>query len=165
MKMKRIRAEDVAEYFIHLSKTDKRKRGISNKKLQKLVYYAQAWSLVLTNNPLFHEPFEAWIHGPAIPALYRKFKQFGFKPVESQNPKFDPDGFPHKDILDEVWRVYGKYDADYLEILTHQEEPWIRAREALEFEESSNKEISTEIMKNFYMQKLKDTSIKNVEKE
>lgn len=155
-----VNAEDVAEYFIYLSLKDKSK-GISNKKLQKLVYYAQAWSLALIGKPLFSEKFEAWIHGPAIPSLYRKFKQFGFKPVESQKPNFNPSTLPHTDILDEVWRVYGKYDANYLEILTHQEEPWITAREALEFDLSSSNEISLELMKNYYSQKLKKASDKN----
>lgn len=153
-------ADDVAEYFIYLSSKDQ--KGISNKKLQKLVYYAQAWSLAFTQEPLFSEKFEAWIHGPAIPSLYRKFKKFGFKSVESQNLNFNPQSLSHKDILDEVWRVYGKYDANYLEILTHQEEPWINAREALEYEQSSSNEISLELMKEFYTQKLKTDSFKNV---
>ena len=159
-----IHAEDVAEYFIYLSLKSE-KRGISNKKLQKLVYYAQAWSLALKGKPLFSEKIEAWIHGPAIPSLYRKFKKFGFKPVESQNPDFNPLNFPHTEIVEEVWRVYGKYDANYLEILTHQEEPWIHAREALEFEQSSSNEISFELMKEFYSQKLKDASFKNAKEK
>jgi uncharacterized phage-associated protein len=99
--------EDVVEYFIYLSSKDQ--KGISNKKLQKLVYYAQAWSLAFTEKPLFPEKFEAWIHGPAVPSLYRKFKKFGFKPVESQNLNFNPQSLSHTNILDEVWRVYGKY--------------------------------------------------------
>jgi uncharacterized phage-associated protein len=155
-----INAADIAEYFVYLSLKGVG-RGISNKKLQKLVYYAQAWSVTLTDKPLFAEKIEAWIHGPAIPSLYRKFKKFGFKPVESQNSNFDPLIFPNPEILNEVWRVYGKYDANYLEILTHQEDPWINARDALESGEFSSSEITTESMKEFYSQKLKDTSFKN----
>jgi uncharacterized phage-associated protein len=156
-------AEDVAEYFIFRSLKD-RNKGISNKKLQKLVYYAQAWTLALTEKPLFSEKFEAWIHGPAIPSLYGKFKKFGFKPVESQNSNFEPQTIPHSEILDEVWRVYGKYDANYLEVLTHQEEPWINARDALEIEKSSSNEITLDSMKNFYIQKLKDADFKKAKK-
>lgn len=149
-----IRADDVAEYFIYL---DNRAgaRGISNKKLQKLVYYAQAWSLALNDKPLFSDPFEAWIHGPAIPSLYRKFKKFGFNPVESQNPQFNSLNFPETDIVDEVWQVYGKYDGNYLEILTHQEDPWITTRDAIEFDPSASNEISHDSMKRFYRQQLK----------
>lgn len=151
-------AEDVAEYFIYVSLLSGGK-GVSNKKLQKLVYYAQAWTLALTEKILFTDKIEAWIHGPAIPSLYRKYKKFGFNAVESQIRGFNPQCIPEifREILNEVWRVYGKFDANYLEILTHQEEPWIDARDALEFGELSKNEISIELMKVFYRNKLKFT--------
>ncbi len=157
VSMKTVTAFDIAEYFIYLS--DRNKRGISNKKLQKVVYYAQAWFLVLAGRLLFPDKIEAWIHGPAIPELYRKYKKFGFSPISSQNANFDPAKLFDREtlgILDEVWDVYGKYDADYLEVLTHEEDPWINARNALEFSESSTNEISTDILKDFYTQKLHD---------
>jgi uncharacterized phage-associated protein len=50
---------------------------MSNLKLQKLMYYAQGFSLVLFNKPLFPERIEAWIHGPVIPAVYHKYKGYG----------------------------------------------------------------------------------------
>jgi uncharacterized phage-associated protein len=155
--MKTITAFDVAEYFIYCSFKEERK--ISNKKVQKLVYYAQAWALVLSNGPLFSERIEAWIHGPAIPELYKKYKSFGFNPIDSLRKGFNPDRTFNAEVLQilkEVWRLYGKYDADYLEILTHQEEPWISARSLLEFDESSNKEIPLPSMKNYYTLKLND---------
>lgn len=49
----RLSAIQVAEYFIHCS--NKAGIPITNKKLQKLVYYAQAWSLVLNDTKLFSE--------------------------------------------------------------------------------------------------------------
>ena len=52
-----------------------------NLKLQKLVYYAQAWHLALRDVPLFEEDFEAWVHGPVIPALYQEYKKFGWRPI------------------------------------------------------------------------------------
>jgi len=39
-------------------------------KLHKLVCYAQAWSLVWDERPLFEDPIEAWANGPVAPALY-----------------------------------------------------------------------------------------------
>jgi uncharacterized phage-associated protein len=39
-------------------------------KLQKLVYYSQAWSLVWDDEPLFPEEIQAWANGPVCPALY-----------------------------------------------------------------------------------------------
>ncbi|HSS48337.1 MAG TPA: type II toxin-antitoxin system antitoxin SocA domain-containing protein, partial [Thermoanaerobaculia bacterium] len=43
-------------------------------KLQKLVYYSQAWSLVWDEEPLFAERVEAWANGPVVPDLYREHK-------------------------------------------------------------------------------------------
>ncbi len=151
--MKRITALDVANYFINLSA--KYNREISNKKVQKLIYYAQAWTLALTGKALFSEKIEAWIHGPAIPDIYKKFKKYGFCPIKGEKINLDPSVFSSTEILDEVWRVYGKYDADYLELLTHQEDPWVNARNQLEFTDSSNIVISEHSMQAFYSQKLK----------
>src|SRR5690349_1985396 len=118
---KRIVVSDVADYFLFRAKKESKK--ISNKKLQKLVYYAQAWTLAMTNKPLFSEKIEAWIHGPAIPSLYKKFKKYGSKPISLDQLSSKQPSLSSNEVLDEVWRVYGKYDANYLEILTHQEDP------------------------------------------
>ena len=57
---------DVAQYF--LAKADEDAGDLmSNLKLQKLVYYAQGFALVLLEKPLFPERIEAWIHGPVVP--------------------------------------------------------------------------------------------------
>ena len=142
---KQVTACDVALYFLLLS--EKANKRISNKKLQKLVYYAQAWTLALTGKSLFSEKIEAWIHGPAIPSLYRKYKKYGFHPIDCENSN---PNISNTKILDEVWRVYSKYDADYLEVLTHQEDPWIHARDELEYGESSSSEISRKSMQDYY---------------
>lgn len=56
--------------------------------------------------------------------------------------------------VDEIWKVYGKFDAEYLEMLTHSEKPWQEAREGLQSHESSENEIPTEMMRSFYSEKL-----------
>ncbi len=70
---------EIADYFIWLANNTG--SFISNLKLQKLVYYAQAWYLAIHDQPLFNEEFEAWIHGPVIPVLYQKYKTFSWKPI------------------------------------------------------------------------------------
>lgn len=57
-------AFDVAKYILE------KKEDISEVKLQKLVYYCQAWSLVWDENELFHEDFEAWANGLVVRELY-----------------------------------------------------------------------------------------------
>lgn len=55
---------DVSAYIL------KKTGPISAMKLQKLAYYAQAWSLVWDDAPLFSERIEAWANGPVCPDLY-----------------------------------------------------------------------------------------------
>ena len=146
----------ISDYFILLA--NKNGKKITNKKLQKLVYYTQAWSLAIRDKALFNEPIEAWIHGPSIRELYREYKRFGFNPIEK---KIDEDKInldnETKELLDEVWDVYGKFDANYLEYLTHSEEPWQKAREGLEGYLHSSNEIKHEYMKDYYRKLLKET--------
>lgn len=142
----------IADFFIWKGQTTN--RPISNKKLQKLIYYAKAWSLVINGPPLFTDKIEAWVHGPAVRKIYFKYKSFGFLPIikETDEPKLEPSV---KTILNEVWKVYGKFDASYLELLTHSELPWQAARQNLTSSETSNNEISRKVMKNFYSERFK----------
>lgn len=151
-----LRASDIGRYFVYLSNQEG--KPITNKKLQKLVYYAQAWSLVLRKRKLFKERIEAWVHGPAIRSLYFEYKKFGAEPITetiSATSLKNISGTA-KELLDEVWALYGKRDAGYLEMLTHSEKPWQEAREGLPASESSEKEISLKTMKAFYSEKLAD---------
>lgn len=60
-------ANDIAKYFLALSNNEESGELISNLKLQKLLHYAQGFYLALYDQPLFHEPIEAWAHGAVIP--------------------------------------------------------------------------------------------------
>ena len=57
---------DVAKYIAE--KTGE----LTAMKLQKLVYYAEAWNLAWDGEPLFSENFEAWANGPVVPELYQR---------------------------------------------------------------------------------------------
>jgi len=150
---KTLKIEDVAKYFIYLANKDK--KVITNKKLQKLVYYSQAWSLVMNDKKLFKDPIEAWVHGPAVRSLYVQYKNFGFSPIQEEVDE-KTIKIPKKDreLLNEIWKVYGKLDAGYLEMLSHSEQPWQDARSGLQNHESSDNKITTKSMKSFYSMKL-----------
>lgn len=138
---------DVAKFFIHLANGTG--SYISNLKLQKLVYYAQAWHLALHDAPLFEDEFEAWVHGPVVPVLYQEYKQFKWKPIieEATEPEFTEDV---KAFLDEVAEVYFACDAYELEQMTHQEDPWLIARGGLPQDAPCNAIISKELMQEYY---------------
>ena len=57
-------AHDVAAYILS------KQGGLPAMKLQKLLYYAQAWGLVWDEEPLFGDRIEAWANGPVVKALY-----------------------------------------------------------------------------------------------
>jgi len=116
--------DDIARYF--LAKTDEDSGDlISNLKLQKLVYYAQGFSLALFDRPLFGEDIEAWTHGPVIPDLYHEYKHHGDgaipRPVDLDFSKYDADT---RELLDEVYATYGQFSAWKLRNMTHDEPPW-----------------------------------------
>lgn len=148
----------IGDFFI--SKNNEDSIGLTNKKLQKLLYYSQAWSLVMFQKPLFDEPIQAWVHGPAIPRVYGNFKAFALSDIQKEidEARLETLGDNEKELLEEIWSVYGKYDGDYLEVLSHSERPWQLARHGAEVFEPSQAEITQESMKEFYGKKLQETT-------
>lgn len=127
-----------------------REKGIeiTNLKLQKLLYYAQAWSLVFYKKPLFEEDFEAWVHGPVVPSVFHRFKEYRWNSInEDVSPLPDDELRAH---LLKVIGAYGKFDGPQLERLSHSEYPWKHARAGLSPDESSTEKISKESMFSFY---------------
>ena len=141
---------DVADWFLL-------KQNMSNKKIQKLCYYAQAWCLALLDCPIANNAtFEAWVHGPVNRKLYSMFRDYGWRELklvdvegarEKVSKVFNDE---QKDVLESVWETYGEYSADELETLTHQEEPWLEQREGLSKFDNCNKIISEQTMKKYY---------------
>ena len=55
--------KDIANWFLIYNsymETNQGADGISNLKLQKLLYFAQAWSIMKKGKPLFRDRIEAW---------------------------------------------------------------------------------------------------------
>lgn len=126
---------------------------MSNKKLQKLCYYAYCWYIVFFNDleainwacpaeirTLSTEKFQAWIHGPVLPNLYHKYKEYGWQNIPQTVKPIFPDAI--ESLLQQVWNAYGRYSADDLELLSHSEAPWINARKGIDRGEACTNEIS-----------------------
>lgn len=152
---KMLSAKVIADFYIW--KSAKENKPITNKKLQKLLYYSQAWYLVLKDKPLFSEEIEAWVHGPTVRDVYFAFKDCGFAPIKKSVSEAIVDKVKdQKSFLESIWNVYGKFDADYLEELTHNEEPWQKARAGLDAHMASENIVSADSMKEYYSKKLKE---------
>lgn len=138
-------AMDVAKYILE-------KRGpMSAMKLQKLVYYAQAWSLVWDDRPLFNNRIEAWANGPVVRDLYAVHR--GMYHVSAADI---PTG-REKDLtqdqvetIDAVLAAYGDKSAQWLSNQTHSERPWISARNGLSDSDRGEAEITLASMAEYY---------------
>jgi len=104
---------------------------MSAMKLQKLVYYSQAWSLVWDDTPLFDDEIQAWAHGPVVPSLYAKHR--GQFTLQNTWAGGDASNLRKNEMetIDAVLSAYGHLTAGQLSALTHSEDPWIIARKGL----------------------------------
>jgi len=143
-------ASNVAKYI--LAHFQENGSPINNLKLQKLLYYCQAWHLALFGTTLFGERVEAWIHGPVVPPVFGEYKSFGWSPIYGIASCPLPDGCASH--VDEVLFVYGDLSAWDLERLSHSEDPWRAARAGLAPDQPSKNVITLESMRKFYSLKL-----------
>ncbi|MFN4323800.1 MAG: Panacea domain-containing protein [Aeromonas media] len=102
---------------------------ISAMKLQKLMYYSQAWNLVWEEEPLFTNDFQAWANGPVLPSLYTRHRgQFKVDATLFADGESNALTAEQRANIDKVLGFYGEQTAQWLSNLTHQENPWLRAR-------------------------------------
>ena len=134
---------DVANFF-------RSKESMTHKKLQKLVYYAYAWYIALyndtveniTNKLCVDTVFEAWVHGPVCRKLYDVYSNNYGQVDKYKNELNELIVGDLKKFLEEIYKVFGKYSGDELEMMSHNEYPWQNARNTLSRSEPSNNIIS-----------------------
>lgn len=125
MKSKKYSAFDIAQWFINRAKLDAdltcdETNLISQLKLQKLLYYAQACSLALNNERLFDDSILAWKLGPVVEKVYQKYKPCGRRPIEY----FEPVAFDEETevLLEFIYSKFAIYQASHLVNLTHNDD-------------------------------------------
>lgn len=154
---------DVSRYIINYC-NDKNK-NISNLKLQKILYFIQAYFLLAKNEPCFKEEIEAWQYGPVAPEAYHEFKCYASGPIpkidtytklsistdpkkhfEFNQLKFNPDIISKDDqiLINKVVDKFIDLSTSRLVEITHKQSPWLNA-----FKSSSNI-ISNNSIKEFF---------------
>jgi uncharacterized phage-associated protein len=134
---------DVAAYILE------KKGEMTAWKLQKLVYYSQAWSLVWDQRPLFAERIEAWANGPVCPDLYKvHVGKFMVKSVPGGN--MEALDATARETVDAVIDFYGDMHPQELSDLTHAEGPWREARGDLPAGARCQNEINHAAMAGYY---------------
>jgi len=112
---------DLTEFILQ------QKGPINSMKLQKLVYYSQAWSLAINGKSIFDEPIEAWKNGPVVRNLLEKTRNdYNISSVTSGDPNLIDEDV--EDTVTAVIIYYGQKSVEWLQKLVHSEEPWLEAR-------------------------------------
>ncbi len=146
--------------------------SLSPMKLQKLLYYEQAWSMVFfgREQTLFAEAPQAWVNGPVYPSVY-----YAYNHVLGVYDEFCKEHFcdsqdidkPFDELIsllaikmnlskdqitlsDRILTLYGTKTQDELVLMTHCEEPWCEQREGLLPFERSERELSLDTMYRYY---------------
>lgn len=138
-------------------------------KLQKILYYVQAWMMVFFDEQLlFDEKPQAWVNGPVYPSVYARFKSVG-RYTQLKKEDFIDKGtlteaistYAEKlsltlsqiTVLNKLLLIYGAKNQDQLVFMTHCEMPWSIARGDLEPFENSENPISFKDMYRFYKER------------
>lgn len=153
---------DICRYVINYSNLNL--NGISNLKLQKILYFIQAQFLIETNKPCFEEKIEAWNFGPVIPEAYLEFERFGASniPLISTYLEYDKNNLwnaeiktfdknvilnKHRTMINNILDIFSNYSATDLLELTHNQSPWKEA-----YIPKERKEITVNSIKKYFVQ-------------
>lgn len=137
----------VANELVRLSYAGEEPDPLTNLRLQKLLYFAQGWSIHLRNSALFDDPLQAWEHGPVAPSVYHACKGAGkqvFAPEVFAGA--EPLTADESAFLRAFWDEYRKYGVWQLVDLSHAEAPWKNARGGLPPDARCEAEISADDM-------------------
>ena len=126
------KAMDIARWFIARNRLEESEGGdrMTLLKLLKLLYYAEGCSLALGNGNLFREKIVAWEHGPVVPEVYFAYDDaynLPFGEEDEASVERINSNVVDRDILEQVFQVFGQYTAWALRDKTHEERPWLEA--------------------------------------
>ena len=130
MERNDLTASEVAKAFLLLSQPEIGD-GITNLKLQKLLYYSQGFYLALNKKSLFEESIVAWEHGPVVQEVYYEYKNFGSQIIDRPDEKTNLSE-NDLDFIKKIWNIFGQFSAWKLRDMTHQENPWNETEQSAE---------------------------------
>jgi uncharacterized phage-associated protein len=147
----------VCDYII--LRVDSANGRLNHLKLQKLMYYVQAWHLAFNARPLFPDRFQAWVHGPVCRALYDRFASTKslYSSIMSSDVlpgSIDRLSDEERCHIDNVLETYAGYSDTQLEEMTHREDPWVNARAGCPECARCEQEIDEPLMAKYYATRL-----------
>ncbi len=165
--MKRVyKALDIAYWFLFKNYVEKKEHeddldiyeGISNMKLQKLLYFAQGCFLAITDKKLFNEDLLAWKHGPVVRTVYEEFAYLSGNEIDIDSLRnkeeqmeifaiLDAD-LAVKPILEEVYNTFNQYTAWQLRNISHEKGgAWEKV-----YDKNNNTIIPVESIKKYFLE-------------
>lgn len=160
----------LAEYIISLGDDNRRSsRAVTHLKLQKLIYFINAFTAAKYGRTLIYENFEAWDWGPVCQELYNAYVDAGGRPLALDEVRVGKsaalrpttrvnlrlclrsigadaalvDGI--MEVVTAVWHAYGDFSGPHLESLAAHGDPYVKARAQGQFTV-----ISGEDMHNYF---------------
>ena len=149
---------DLCDYIIF--KVIAGDESLDNLKLQKLMYYCQAWHAAFFGERLVDAEFQAWVHGPVNREIFDRFRDtkslYSLVSMDDIREQFDPNRLDESEKLhvDKVLNAYARFSGAQLEQMTHRETPWIEAREGYSPAARCEVPIKLETMESFYKARL-----------
>lgn len=142
---------------------------MSHLKLQKLLFYCDAYHLAYFGTELVSNKFEAWVHGPVCRRVYDSFKDKsvlyadiaysyneGDVDVDGEFRKLTTD---QQDLLTDILSTLATWTCLQLEQATHSEAPWKNARRGYGEADKCSIEISKSETETFYREELQNAEI------
>lgn len=138
--------------------------GITNLRLNKLLYFVHGHALLERPKGLVRNHFEAWQHGPVVRVVYDAFKQFEERTIASPATFLDyssgqtrPVPFDDVESRDaafvcKICSIYTHYSTRALVALSH--EPggaWDTVYKSLDLNRRTNSRISDELIRRDFL--------------
>lgn len=121
---------------------------VERTKLQKLMYYANAWHLAIVGERLVSLPFRAWTFGPVMEVTWHERQDDAARDSRHRpDPRLEP--FTAR-LLDMVVEEYGHRSSGELSAMTHAEAPWLLARGDTPADEGSRQIIDSSVIAEHY---------------
>ena len=136
---------------------------MSHLKLQKLLFYCDAYHLAYFDKQLISDKFEAWVHGPVSRKVYQKlsgksilYSDVSYSKIDKidEDTEFDNLTLSQKELLNSVLEELNPWTGLQLEKATHNEDPWIKARRGYGEADKCTVEIDKELTRTYYKKDL-----------